>query len=311
MYFLIFNFIFSFFGIALLIRYMQRRNQYQSIRNDVLATHIYTKKNKPTMAGIIVNIAFLLSCFWTNFDIYVKLTLALSLSFGLIGFIDDYIKVYKRNTDGFRGSVKLILELLVTTFIIIYADYKGLNFMKNGIKILDWELNLGVFQSIFYIIMIVGSANAVNITDGLDGLVILPVILILLVFTFLTNDNNILNLCYILIGGGIALFCFNKYPAKIFMGDVGSLFYGSILAFIAILIRQEFLYALLALIFIIEILSTTLQVFFHFFYGKRLLLAAPLHHHFEKKYWSEREIIFVFWSFFILCLFLVLVLVYM
>jgi phospho-N-acetylmuramoyl-pentapeptide-transferase len=282
---------------------MKRKALYQTIRDDIII-HTFAKQKKPTMGGIFANISILLSClFFTNLNIYIKQLLIISISFGLIGYIDDYIKVFKKNTNGFKGSIKIILELLIVTSVIVYSTYNNLYYMDGILNFpFNFSLNLGIFQDIFLILMIVGSANAVNITDGLDGLIIIPIILIAFIYTFYTNDKNIINVCYSIIGSGVAFFILNKYPSKIFMGDVGSLFYGSLLSFISILIRKEILYTIFAILFIVETLTTIIQVFSHFFFGKKIFLSAPLHHHFEKQGWSERKIIFIFWFFFFLCL---------
>ncbi len=325
----IFSFLFCVIGLKILINFFKKRDNFQPIRYDNPLSHL-TKNKTPTMGGVVLSLAILSSSllFANLNDKYTILILFVSLSFGFLGFIDDFLKITNKNDFGFRGSVKLVLQLVISSIAILYLEYLGLPSVKNQevfIPFLDKNLYLGIFLIPFLVFVITGSANAVNITDGLDGLAIVPIMLcsVLLGFIaflnipslqdnmiFLVNNielSQISILCSAVIGTGFGFFVYNKYPAKIFMGDVGSLMYGGFLATTAIILGYEMIYALLGLIFIIEILSSTIQVFSHFFFGKKILKMAPLHHHFEKSGWSERKVIFIFWLFSFACFMLSIV----
>ncbi|MDR3290362.1 MAG: phospho-N-acetylmuramoyl-pentapeptide-transferase [Rickettsiales bacterium] len=314
LYAFIFSFVFSVIAILFLIKFFNKKEIYQIVRKDVMDTHSFTKKQKPTMGGIVAVVSLILSAaIFTKFDIYVTQALIIATFFALFGFFDDYIKIFKKNTNGFKGSIKLILELLIVSGVIVWSAYYGLPFTSGNVFIpFNYFLKLSIFIGIFHLFLVVGSANAVNLTDGLDGLAIIPVITTSIGFLIIIlypeyfspfNGEDLSGIAVLLasvIGSGVAFFFFNKFPAKIFMGDVGSLFYGSFLGYISVATRYEAFYAFAGLLFIVEILSSTLQVFLHFFWGKRLLKSAPLHHHFEKCGWSERKIILIFWLFQIL-----------
>ncbi|MDR2526696.1 MAG: phospho-N-acetylmuramoyl-pentapeptide-transferase [Rickettsiales bacterium] len=303
-------------SIILLIKLFNRKRVYQTVRNNVIDAHALVKKNKPTMGGIVSVFSILLSALlFTNFDVYVIQALVISISFAIVGFIDDYIKVFKKNTNGFKGSIKIILQLVVCSIVVIWSSYVGMPFLDGNVMLpFNYLFKLGIFIGIYIVFVITGSANAVNLTDGLDGLAIIPIIFTMIAFIFIIlfpnyfepfnkeNLSGILVLCCAVVGNGIAFFLFNKYPAKIFMGDVGSLFYGSLLGYVSIILKYEIFFAVAGLIFVLEAGSTIIQVFSHFLWGKRILKSAPLHHHFEKSGWSERKIILSFWTFYLICL---------
>lgn len=320
----IFSFIFTVFGLKYLISYLKSHNAFQPIRVEGPEGHLITKQRTPTMGGLIMNISLLLSgiLFANIRDINVIAALVIPISFGIIGFIDDYIKIFKRNTNGFKGSIKLILQIAIVGFVIMWLIYNGSSIMNTQTVLIPYfyfPLYIGILFIPFLLIVVVGSTNAVNLTDGLDGLAIVPIMACAFIFglialftvdamsspIFMMNCDNLSELsilCSSIIGGGIAFFIFNRHPAKIFMGDVGSLMYGAFLGTMAILLRQEIFYGIAGLLFVIEALSVIIQVSVYKIFKKRVFLMAPIHHHFEKLGWSERKVVLVFWAFSIVCL---------
>ncbi|MCS5592791.1 MAG: phospho-N-acetylmuramoyl-pentapeptide-transferase [Gammaproteobacteria bacterium] len=290
----------------------------QVIRDDGPETH-HAKAGTPTMGGVLILSSFMVSMIiwgdWRN--IYLWIVLFTAVSFGGIGFFDDYLKLKHQSSDGLSGQQKLIAQSIAAIIIACLLIFNTstpvdtqllIPFFKNA------SLELGVigFLILSYFV-IVGSSNAVNLTDGLDGLAVMPVILIsgaLAIFAYIGgnyNFSNYLNMpfmpgtgelfvvCAALIGAGFGFLWFNTYPAEIFMGDVGSLALGAILAVVAIIVRQELLLFLMGGVFVAETVSVILQVGYYKRTQKRLFLMAPLHHHFEKMGLSEPKIIVRFW----------------
>lgn len=321
----LFSIVITIIGLKYLISYLKNHKAFQPIRIDGPLSHLMIKQKTPTMGGAISCLAIIFSSllFGDLANKYTLIILCTSMSFGLIGFIDDFIKVFYRNDFGFRGSIKLVLQLLISTFAILFLYYIGDPIIRDQqayLPFLKISLYLGILFIPFLVFVITGSANAVNITDGLDGLVIIPIIFCALTLGFIAyfniptegthlfkilNNENLSSLsiiCSAVVGTGIGFFIYNVYPAEIFMGDVGSLMYGSFFAIVSIILGYEVFYGIIGLIFIIEILSSTIQVIGHFFFGKKIFKMAPLHHHFEKSGWSERKVIIVFWLFSLFCL---------
>ena len=321
----LFSLIFTIIGLKYLIIYLKNHRAFQPIRSDGPASHLMIKRKTPTMGGLVsclaITISTILFCDLNN--VYIKICLLVGISFSLLGFIDDFLKVFYKNDFGFRGSIKLVLQLLISTTAVLFLYYIGEDTIRDEkifIPFFHTMFYLGIFLIPFLIFVITGSANAVNITDGLDGLAIIPIIFCASALGFISyfnipntentlftilnnNDLSLLSiLCSAIVGSGIGFFIYNVYPAKIFMGDVGSLMYGALLAIISIILGYEVFYGIIGLIFVIEILSTTIQVSSHLFFGKRVFKMAPLHHHFEKCGWSERKVIFIFWLFALTCL---------
>lgn len=320
-----FSLVFTIFGLKYLIIYLKNHRAFQPIRSDGPASHLMIKRKTPTMGGLVsclaITISTILFCDLNN--VYIKICLLVGISFSLLGFTDDFLKVFYKNDFGFRGSIKLILQLLISTIAVLFLYYVGEDTIRDEkvfIPFFHTMFYLGIFLIPFLVFVITGSANAVNITDGLDGLAIIPIIFCAsalgfisyfnvpntenTLFTILNNNDlsSLSILCSAIVGTGIGFFIYNVYPAKIFMGDVGSLMYGALLAIISIILGYEVFYGIIGLIFVIEILSTTIQVSSYMFFGKRIFKMAPLHHHFEKYGWSERKVIFVFWLFALICL---------
>lgn len=308
----LFNFFLSAILINGLIKLLKKHSKFQPIRTEGPKTHL-KKAKTPTMGGLAFNLSILINIFLFC-DIrscYTWIVVFLFTSFSLIGLIDDIIKIFFKDSFGFRGSIKLILELLVGTISLFVLAYVDGIYTSNSIRIPlfnNW-LDLGLIAFPFFIMALVGSANATNITDGLDGLLSVPIIMIsifLTIYTIKSNfaidfSNNIIKMILILLilicSSFIAFLIFNKHPAKIFMGDVGSLSIGALLFFISYLLKIELFYAIMGLLFIVELTSVTLQILSYKLFKKRIFKMAPIHHHFEKCGWLETKVVKYFWIF--------------
>ncbi|MCA4774270.1 phospho-N-acetylmuramoyl-pentapeptide-transferase [Wolbachia endosymbiont of Mansonella perstans] len=284
----------------------------QPIRLCGPESHLMTKKNTPTMGGIVILISSLLPILlWTQLTPEILLLVFITLFFALIGFIDDYLKLKANNHQGLSAKTKTLIQFVVTLigmsiFKLYFAEDVAKTFLVKGITI-----DFGYLYVPFAAFVIVGSSNAVNITDGLDGLAATQVITSfasLGLVAYITQANvNITLFCIAFVGAILSFLWFNMHPAKIFMGDVGSLSIGAVLGLISVLIKREVLFAVIGIIFVIETLSVIIQVSYFkytkFKYGKgrRIFLMVPIHHHFEKKGWSENEIVMKFWIIAITC----------
>ncbi len=253
------------------------------------------------MGGLVIIVSTLLSFIIFNPKFYLdNKTLSLVFIFifyGIIGLMDDLFKIIYKNSDGISGLIRLFLEIvgcIVSIFLMVNNNISTVN-----IPFYDSFISLGVFVVIFYIFVIVGSANAYNFTDGLDGLASGLMISSLLPFLLIALNQKSYEISFFiiaLIGSLIGFLRYNFPPAKIFMGDVGSLSVGGVFAMISIALNNEVLILISGLIYIIEILSVIIQVvYFKLTNGKRIFLMAPLHHHFEKKGWSETKVVMIFW----------------
>ena len=300
------------------IRLFSNRKILNPIREDGPSDHIIKKIGTPTMGGVIILIGLLISVlFWGDLtNIYVLFCIYIVLSFGLLGAFDDYKKIKHGNSSGISSKLKLVIQVLlamfgvvILTYFVEYEEFKNLYFpfFKNLI------INLGWFFIPFSIFVIVGSSIAVNLTDGLDGLATVPVILVAGCFAFISYiTGNIvfseyLQIPYIDGTGEIAIFCgaiigaclgflwFNAPPAKIFMGDTGSLSLGGSLGAVGIITKHEIVLAITGGLFVLEALSVMVQVISFKLTGKRIFKMAPIHHHFEKKGWPESTVVIRFW----------------
>ncbi len=301
-----------------IISYLKNKQFYQSIREDGPKSHIDDKNTTPTMGGIIIISSVLISTIlWADLkNHYILILLFGIVSFGLIGFYDDYKKLIQKNSDGIKGRVKFLLQIIfaspITLYLFFYMETGNLASVVPFLK--DNSLFLGALFVPWSIFILVGSSNAVNLTDGLDGLAILPCILIasaFVIFSYVHGNVNISNYLLIpyiensgeiaifaasLVGAGLGFLWFNSYPAEIFMGDCGSLSLGSSLGLLAIILKQELAFAIMSGIFIAEVFSVVLQVgSFKLRKGKRIFKMAPLHHHYELSGLSEPKIIMRFW----------------
>jgi len=299
-----------------LIRKLQSMQIGQQIREDGPQSHL-TKKGTPTMGGILIIFAVVVATLlWANLTVdYIWLILLVTVGYGLIGFIDDYRKLVKKNSRGLSGKKRLAAEIMIALLVSIVLYMKpGFNsqvavpFFKTVLPDLGWGY---VLLSTF---IIVGAANAVNLTDGLDGLAIGPAIICFatyVMFAYFAGNvkvSNYLQIPYVAGSGELAVFCgamvgaalgflwFNSYPAEVFMGDVGSLSLGGALGVMAVITKQEILLVIVGGIFVIETFSVIFQVgYFKLTQGKRIFRMAPLHHHFELKGWAEPKVIVRFW----------------
>jgi phospho-N-acetylmuramoyl-pentapeptide-transferase len=289
----------------------------QPIREDGPQRHILEKAGTPTMGGTLILLAITVpTLLWADVtNPFIQIVTATTLSFGLIGFWDDYLKVAKRNPKGVPGRVRFLLQTSIA-LLMAYAlkEVNGDVFGQLSLPFLksfSWDMGWIYFP--FAIVVIVGSGNAVNLTDGLDGLAIGPAMLAaasFLLISYLTGHvlfASYLGVPYIAGAGELAVFCgamvgaalgflwFNTYPAQVFMGDVGSLALGAALGSIAMVTRHEVVLAIIGGVFVLETLSVIIQVASFKLIGKRVFRMAPIHHHFELKGWAEPKIIVRFW----------------
>ena len=311
---LVFGFL---FGPPLILVLRKRQGKGQPIRSDGPEGH-FSKAGTPTMGGLLIVGALLTSTLlWARLDNpYVWLVLFVTLAFGLIGFADDYAKVSKGNVKGVPGRVRLGLGLAIAIIAAYWASYNhpaALQYQLALPVFKDVLVNLGVFFVPFAVIVIVGAANAVNLTDGLDGLAIMPVMIAsgalgVIAYTVGRTDfTEYLGLHYVpgtgeilifvagLMGGGLGFLWYNAPPAAVFMGDTGSLALGGALGAIAVATKHELVLAIVGGLFVVEALSVIIQVLYFKRTGKRVFLMAPIHHHYEKKGWAEPQIVIRFW----------------
>ena len=302
-------------GIIDLLRVKQGKGQ--PIRDDGPQSHL-AKRGTPTMGGLMILSGVLVATLlWSNWgNPYVWIVMAVTLTFGGIGFYDDYLKVTKQTASGFSGRIRLSGEILVAA-IATYclsllasaelANTLTLPFFKNLL------IDLGPFFVLLGVVVIVGAGNAVNLTDGLDGLAIVPVMIAASTFGliaylsgnvkfasylqihFVQGTGELAIICGALIGAGLGFLWFNAPPAMIFMGDTGSLALGGALGSIAVAVKHEIVLAIVGGLFVLETLSVIIQVTSYKLTGKRVFRMAPLHHHFEQKGWQESTVVVRFW----------------
>ncbi len=300
------------------IRYFAIKEITNPIRDDGPSDHIIKKIGTPTMGGLIILTGLLVSVLmWGDLtNIYVIFALYIAISFGFLGAYDDYRKIKFKDSSGISSKIKIFIQIILAIigviFLLNFSDNSELKnlffpFFKNLV------LNLGWFFIPFSVFVIIGSSNAVNLTDGLDGLATVPVILVAVCFAFISYvTGNIvfseyLQIPYIEGTGEISIFCgaiigaclgflwFNAPPAKIFMGDTGSLSLGGSLGAVGIITKHEIVLAITGGLFVLEALSVMVQVISFKLTGKRIFKMAPIHHHFEKKGWAESTIVIRFW----------------
>ncbi|PRY25996.1 phospho-N-acetylmuramoyl-pentapeptide-transferase [Aliiruegeria haliotis] len=311
---LIFGFI---FGRPLINLLRSRQGKGQPIREDGPEGH-FEKVGTPTMGGVLILGALLVSTLlWARWDNpYVWIVLFVTLGFGAIGFADDYAKVSKNTTAGVSGRVRLGLGFLIAAFSAALASWvhpEALTFQLAMPVFKDTLFNLGLVFIPFAMIVIVGSANAVNLTDGLDGLAVMPVMIAAgtlgiiayavgrvdfaqyLEVHYVPGTGELLVFVAGLIGGGLGFLWYNAPPAAVFMGDTGSLALGGALGAIAVATKHEIVLAIVGGLFVVEALSVIIQVAYFKRTGKRVFLMAPIHHHFEKRGWAEPQIVIRFW----------------
>ena len=284
---------------------LKHRQFRQFIREEGPQSHL-SKEGTPTMGGIAIFLALSLMTFIGGFistDTYIMLTV--TLLFGLIGFFDDYIKVAKKHNLGLRAWQKLVLQILFAAALAVYmAKFSGYG-TEVWIPFIDEYVDFGWFYIPFVIFVGVAMANAVNLTDGLDGLSSGVTALVAFFFAITAmqyGHNSASVFCVALTGACLGFLVFNKYPAKLFMGDTGSMALGGALASAAIIMKMEFLLPIAGLIYVLEALSVIIQVvYFKATGGKRFFKMAPLHHHFEMCGMKEKHVVAMFWFVALLC----------
>ena len=306
------------------IRWMQaKQGKGQPIRADGIARHVVEKAGTPTMGGVMILAGLLVgTLLWADLsNVYIWAVILVTVGYGILGFTDDYAKVTKQTTDGISGKVRLLLETLIAVaavaLIVIYGGrtpespelatsvafpiFKGL------------LLDMGWFYLAFGAFIIVGAANAVNFTDGLDGLATVPVMIAAAAFgliTYLVGNfvfarylqlhfvpgvGEVGVFCGAMIGAGLGFLWYNAPPAKIFMGDTGSLALGGAIGTVAVATKHEIVLGIIGGLFVLETLSVMIQVVSFKLTGKRVFRMAPIHHHFEKLGWSESTVVIRFW----------------
>lgn len=301
-----------------MIRWLKsKQGSGQPIREDGPETH-FQKAGTPTMGGLMILISVIFSTLlWADLsNQFVWTAILVMAGYGLIGFGDDYLKLTKKNTKGLPGKLKILGQIFfggIATFSIIQilpddiSSHVAIPVMK------DTFVNLSWFFGVWCLFVMIGSSNAVNLTDGLDGLAIVPVAIAAACFGFICylsgradfseylqisyvpGSGELAILCGALIGGAMGFLWFNAPPAAIFMGDTGSLAMGGVLGAIALMVKHELVLAIIGGLFVLETVSVIVQVASFKLFGKRVFAMAPLHHHFEKKGWSEPTIVIRFW----------------
>jgi phospho-N-acetylmuramoyl-pentapeptide-transferase len=300
-----------------MIRRLRHYRVGQNVRNDGPQTHL-GKAGTPTMGGALILVSIAISTLlWGDLtNRYVWLVLLVTLSFGLIGWVDDYRKLVLKNSRGLTVRWKYFWQSVIglSTALLLYywaripvETQLLVPFLKHPV----WSMGLFFIPFVYFVI--VGTSNAVNLTDGLDGLAILPVVMVAvglgifayvsgnvkfanyLLIPYIADVGEIVVFCGAIVGAGLGFLWFNTYPAMVFMGDVGALGLGAALGVIAVLVRQELVLVLMGGVFVIETVSVILQVASFKLTGKRIFRMAPLHHHFELKGWPEPRVIVRFW----------------
>lgn len=297
------------------IRFLQSQQFGQVVRQDGPKSHL-AKQNTPTMGGVLIIFSLLVSALlWCKLDnAYVISSLGVMLGFTLIGFVDDYMKIILKNPAGFRGQYKIVLEVFICLAAGLYLygnGYLGTELHFPFFK--EFTPDIGVLYLFLGLLVVVGTANAVNLTDGLDGLVTVPAMMSFFSYAvlayaagnmiisgylqvpFVKGASEVTVICGAMIGALIGFLWYNTHPAEIFMGDVGALGIGSLLGMAALVTKNEILLILIGGIFVLETVSVIVQVVSFKLTGKRVFQMAPLHHHYELKGWKESKVIVRFW----------------
>ncbi|MGO8370764.1 phospho-N-acetylmuramoyl-pentapeptide-transferase [Rhizobium ruizarguesonis] len=311
------------FGPTIINSLRIRQGKGQPIRADGPQTH-FKKAGTPTMGGLMILAGIVgASLLWADLsNVYVVATLLVTLGFGAIGFYDDYLKVTKQSHMGFSGKARLGIEFVIAGIAVYFmmrtALASGIAGSTFGSSIAfpffkDFMINIGIMFVVFGGFVIVGAGNAVNLTDGLDGLAIVPVMIAAASFgviaylagnvvfanylqiNFVPGTGELAVVLGAVIGAGLGFLWFNAPPAAIFMGDTGSLALGGTIGTVAVATKHEIVMAIIGGLFVIETLSVIIQVCFFKMTGRRVFLMAPIHHHFEKKGWTESQVVIRFW----------------
>jgi len=305
------------FGPKFIAWLKSKQGEGQPIRADGPQTHL-KKKGTPTMGGLMILVSIAVSVLlWADlFNPYIWMLLFVMAGFGLAGLLDDYLKLTKRSSAGISGKKKLALQFLVSAVACAWIMFLEQGPMSTTLTIPFFKelfIDLGWFYVPFALVVMVGTSNAVNLTDGLDGLVSIPVIMSTLVFMVIAylvgriDYTAYLQMHYVAGAGEMAIFCgaiigavlgflwFNAHPAAVFMGDTGSLALGGVLGALAVATKHEIVLAIAGGVFVMEAVSDIIQVGSYKLRKKRVFLMAPIHHHFEKKGWAETQVVIRFW----------------
>lgn len=309
-----------------MIRWLQTMQIGQTVRDDGPQSHL-SKAGTPTMGGLLILAAIVTSVvLWADLtNKYVLVTLAVVVGYGIIGFVDDYRKVIRKDAKGLIARWKYFWQSVIALGVAFYLYTTSTMAAETSLLLpffKDVMPQLGLMYLVVVYFALVGTSNAVNLTDGLDGLAIVPTILVagaFAIFAYVTGNINFasyLNIphipltselvivCTAIVGAGLGFLWFNTYPAQVFMGDVGSLALGGTLGVLAVLVRQEIVLIIMGGVFVMETVSVILQVGSYKLRGQRIFRMAPIHHHYELKGWPEPRVIVRFW---IISLILVLV----
>ena len=300
-----------------MIRKLKLMQIGQTVRNDGPQTHL-KKTGTPTMGGILLLFSITISALlWEDLtNLYVWLLFLILWSYGMIGWIDDYRKVVRQNSKGLPGRWKMVGQGIFA-FVVALTLYKTATIPAQTALMIPFCKNvflpLGGFYIVLTMLMMMGSSNAVNLTDGLDGLALMPTVLVAValgIFAYVISNHTsatylalpyipaieeVVIFCSALVGAGLGFLWYNAYPADVFMGDVGALSLGGVLGLLAVLVRQEIVFLMMGGIFVAETASVMLQVGSYKLRKKRIFKMAPLHHHFELKGWPEPKVIVRFW----------------
>ncbi len=295
-----------------------KQGEGQPIREDGPEGHLLTKKGTPTMGGFLILIALTISTLlWADLtNRYVWCVLFVTTGFGAVGFIDDYLKLTKRSSDGLPGRLKLLIQVIISTLVALWISNIAPPEMDTHLAVPFFKsllVNLGFMFVPFAVFVMVGASNAVNLTDGLDGLAIVPVMIASSCFAliaylvgnsffaeylqvhYVPGTGELAVFCGALVGASLGFLWFNAPPAMVFMGDTGSLSCGGALGSIAVVTKHELVLGIIGGLFVLETVSVIVQVASFKMTGKRVFRMAPLHHHFEKKGWAEPTIVIRFW----------------
>jgi phospho-N-acetylmuramoyl-pentapeptide-transferase len=315
----------SFYFGPKIIRWLKSKQaEGQPIREDGPQSHLLTKKGTPTMGGTMILLAVSLSTLlWADLsNAYVWIVLLVTIGFGLVGFVDDYLKLTKRNSKGLSSRGKLLWQFIISILAVVAINAVAPSGLAGQIAVPFFKhilIDIGVFYMVFAAVVMVGASNAVNLTDGLDGLAIVPIMIVAGCFALITylvgnaifagylqlhfvpGSGELAVFCAALVGASLGFLWFNAPPAQVFMGDTGSLAFGGSLGVISVITKHEFVLAIIGGLFVIEALSVMIQVASFKMTGKRVFKMAPIHHHFEKMGWAEPTIVIRFWI--IACIF--------
>ncbi len=307
----------SFIVGPVMIRKLSSKKIGQSIRELGPQSH-YEKAGTPTMGGALILVAIAFSTLlWADLsNRYIWVILLVTLAYGMIGFVDDYRKVIKGNSDGLSAKAKYSWQSVIGLVAAVFLYKTAILPVETQLLVpffKDFMLDLGWMYIVLTYFVIVGTSNAVNLTDGLDGLAIMPTVMVAtglgifaylsghvtfsqyLAIPYLPNSGELIVFCAALVGAGLGFLWFNAYPAMVFMGDVGALALGAALGVLAVLVRQEVVLVIMGGVFVMETVSVIIQVASFKMTGKRVFRMAPIHHHFELKGWPEPRVIVRFW----------------